>query len=149
MDFFTWLEGSSVGLAVRETLWVYPFVISCHAVGMGIVVGLIAMVSVRALGFAPAMPIASFDRLIGVAWAGVALNLISGLLLFTGDAVKFVTLGSFQLKILLILLGVISSVLLLRSVRDGTASPQTKPLATLSLLFWFGAVIAGRATAYI
>jgi hypothetical protein len=149
MEILAWLESSGLGVAVRESLWLYPLAISCHAIGMGIVVGLVTMISLRVLSFAPGVPIASFNRLLGLAWAGVALNLISGVLMFIADAVRFFTQGSFQIKMLLIVMGVITAVLLLRSVRDGAITPRTKACASLSLVFWFGAIIAGRATAYI
>lgn len=149
MELLVWLEGSGLGIWIRESLWGYPIIISCHAVGMSIVVGLATMLNIRVLGFAPGVPISSFQKLFMIAWAGVALNLISGLLLFVADAARFFTQGSFQIKILLIVLGVISVSLLLRSVKDGTVSSQAKVIASLSLVFWFGAIIAGRLTAYI
>ena len=63
----------------------------------------------------------------------------------------------FRIKILLIILGMISVRMLLGAVRsstqpltaEGSASGKTKLMATLSLIFWIGAIFAGRLIAYL
>lgn len=152
MEFLTWLEESGVGVWIRESLWGYPIVLSSHAVGMAIVVGVVTMIDIRVLGFAPKIPISSFNSLFTLTWAGFALNFISGCLLFTGDPVKFYNNTPFRIKITLIILGMISVWLLLRAVRDtdtGKCSTKARVIAAFSLLFWFGAITAGRLTAYL
>ena len=150
MEFLTWLEGSALGLWVRESLWGYPIVLSSHAVGMAIVVGMVAMIDIRVLGFARKIPISSFKSLFTLTWAGFALNFTSGCMLFTGDATKFFYSNTFRIKIILIVLGMISVWRLLRAVSDtGDASARAKSIATFSLLCWFGAIIAGRLVAYL
>lgn len=149
MQFLTWLETSSVGVWIRESLWGYPIVLSSHAVGMAIVVGVVTMIDIRVLGYARQIPIASFKSLFNLAWAGFALNFISGCLLFTGDPVKFFNDWPFRIKISLILLGMISVWLLLREVKSDESSDKARTIAIFSLLCWFGAITAGRLTAYL
>ena len=152
MEFLTWLENSGVGIWIRESLWGYPIVLSSHAVGMAVVVGMVTMIDIRVLGFASKIPISSFNSLFNLTWAGFALNFVSGCLLFTGDPVKFYLSNPFRIKISLIILGMISVWLLLRAVKDtdtGPASSKARYIAILSLLFWFGAITAGRLTAYL
>jgi hypothetical protein len=153
MQFLAWLETSGIGVWIRESLWGYPTVLSCHAVGMAIVVGIVSMIDFRVLGFARAIPIASFDRLFTFAWAGFALNLASGVLLFIGDAQRFAVHPTFLTKIVLIILGGIFAWLLLKALHEapaeGAATGKAKTIAVLSLLCWSGAVIAGRLIAYL
>jgi len=150
LQFLTWLETSSVGVWIRESLWGYPIVLSSHAVGMAIVVGVVTMIDIRVLGYARQIPIASFKSLFNLAWGGFALNFISGCLLFTGDPVKFFNDWPFRIKISLILLGMISVWLLLREIRDtGESTDKARTIAIFSLLCWFGAITAGRLTAYL
>ena len=62
---------------------------------------------------------------------------------------------TFRIKILLIILGGINAALLSRRVFRDTGTGQapapttgTKWIAATSLVFWFGAIIAGRLIAY-
>ena len=149
MEFLTWLETSSVGVWIRESLWGYPIVLSSHAVGMAIVVGVVTMIDIRVLGYAKQIPITSFRSLFNLAWGGFALNFISGCLLFTGDPVKFFNDWPFRIKISLIILGMISVWLLLRELKSNESSGKARTIAVFSLLCWFGAITAGRLTAYL
>lgn len=143
------IEESGVGVWIRESLWGYPIVLSCHAVGMAIVVGTFAMVDIRVLGFASGIPITAFKRLLTIGWLGFLLNLVSGCLLFTGDAQRFFFQGVFEIKMGLIVLGGIMMWYLVRALRVDPESARVKYIAALSLALWFGAIIAGRLTAYI
>ena len=152
MDFLTWIEGTNLALWVRESDWGYPIVLSSHAVGMAIVVGMVTMIDIRVLGFARKIPISSFKSLFNLTWAGFAMNFTSGCMLFSGDPHKFFNDIPFRIKIILILLGMISVWRLLRAVSEndtGEASTKAKVIATLSLVCWFGAITAGRLTAYL
>ena len=143
------IEESGVGVWIRESLWGYPIVLSCHAVGMAIVIGIFTMIDIRTLGFAPGIPAASLRRLFTVAWLGFLLNLVSGCLLFAGDAQRFFFQTVFQIKIGLIILGGLAMWFLLREFRTDPDSTRAKSIAVLSLACWFGAIIAGRLTAYV
>ncbi len=157
MGFLAWLENTGLVAIIHESLWAYPIVLSCHAIGMAVVVGIVLMIDLRILGYARGIPIPSLERLFSVAWAGFFLNLLSGTLLFSIDATRFFFLNVFRIKILLIILGMISVRMLLGAVRsstqpltaEGSASGKTKLMATLSLIFWIGAIFAGRLIAYL
>ena len=80
MSFLYWLEESMLGVWVGQS-WGYPLVLSCHAVGMAVVVGTVIMINLRLLGFARAMPVSFFLELSRVTLLGVILNIASGTLL--------------------------------------------------------------------
>ena len=157
MPFLTWLQDSPLGIWVAESIWGYPVVLACHAVGMAAVAGTVVMISLRILGFARVVPITLFARLSVVAWAGLALNVITGLALFTGDPVRFYYHPVFWIKISLITLGAVSVWLMVRELRKAASAPSdspgmpawTKPVAGFSMAFWTGVIIAGRLIAYI
>jgi len=112
------------------------------------------MIDIRVLGFASRIPIAAFDRLFTVAWIGVTLNVLSGIMLFSADAARFATNRMFQIKIALIIAGAISVWVLLREIMTGpqgeaVITPRAKAVAALSIIFWLGAITAGRLTAYL
>ena len=149
MGILDWIGHSSVGVWISESLWGYPIVLSSHAVGMAVVVGVVTMIDIRVLGYARQIPITTFKSLFNLAWGGFALNFISGCLLFTGDPVKFFNDWPFRIKISLIILGMISVWLLLREVKVDETSARAKAIAVFSLVCWFGAITAGRLTAYL
>lgn len=149
MEFLLWLEASALGVWARESDWGNPILLSLHAVGMATVVGSASVIDFRILGFASRIPVSSIDRLFTVVWLGFAVNFLSGLGLFAGDAHELFFLYVFQIKIGLIVLGVISMWLLRDSVRGGEATPRAKAIAALSLLAWFSAIVAGRLIGYV
>ena len=103
MSFLYWLEESAIGVWVAQS-WGYPLVLSGHAVGMSIVVGTVMMINLWLLGFSGCIPVALFSKLTRVAWIGVALNVVSGLALFSGNPVKFFFHPVFWIKIALIVI---------------------------------------------
>lgn len=155
MSFFNWLSESAPGIAVRETLWVYPTMLTLHAVGMAVVVGLLLMINLRVLGFAKAIPVASFERIYTVVWIGFAVNFLSGSMLFIGDAPKFATSAPFIIKIFCIIIGGALAWALARKMaaippdRSGAPPGQVRAVAAISTVVWVVAITAGRLTAYL
>ena len=157
MNFLTWLQDSALGTWVAGSIWGYPIVLSCHALGMAVVAGTVTMICIRILGFAGAVSLTLFARLSAIAWGGLALNLVTGLALFSGDPVKFFYHPLFWTKLLLITLGAVSLRLVVRALRETAPAPEdntvmparTRLVAGCSLVFWAGAIIAGRLIAYI
>jgi hypothetical protein len=98
------LEGSGLGRAMREWLWLYPSVEVVHIVGIGLLFGSIAVLDLRLLGVSRSIPA---RRLAGhvLPWSAASFLLIipSGLLMFTAHATEFVQSEVFVLKMLLIM----------------------------------------------
>lgn len=157
MDYLTWLQDSALGTWVAGSIWGYPIVLACHALGMAVVAGTVTMICIRILGFARAVPLTLFARLSAIAWAGLVLNVVTGLALFSGDPVKFFYHPVFWIKLSLITMGAVSLWLVVRALRNAAAIPEAGPetpvgaklVAGCSLAFWAGAIIAGRLIAYI
>jgi hypothetical protein len=155
MGFLEWLQNTWVAHLVAESLWGYPTFETMHTVGMALLIGSLGLIDLRVLGFKSELPILETRRLLPLAWLGFTLNAISGTLLFTSDAVTFYSSYTFRIKILLIILGGINAALLGRRIfeKSPAGAPVTpttgaKWIAGTSLVFWFGAIIAGRLIAY-
>ena len=145
--FSQWLLGSN-------SIWAYPTVLTLHTFGMMVLVGAALMVDLRLLGFARAIPLSSMGRLFGVMWGAFWLNLVTGTMLFIADATKRATQPLFLVKLALVALGIVTIVLIKRSMFDGRQEPlvitgSAKRLAIASLLLWCAAVTAGRLLAYV
>lgn len=152
-----WLEATGVATFVRESpsLLGYTFVLSMHAAGLAIVVGLNTAISLRLLGVASSIPVAPLAKLLPVMYVGFTINAISGTLLFMASATTMAGNAMFILKMICVVLGFISIELLRAKVfaqgdvlAEVSLPPRAKLLATFSLVAWGLAIIFGRLTAY-
>jgi hypothetical protein len=156
MDVFTWLEGSSLSVWVREapTIWAFATIITMHTFGMGVLVGACAVLDLRLLGVARSIPIGPLSTLYRVMWFGFWLNLVTGSLLFAADATSRGTQWLFFVKMFFVVTGVVTTMQIRRHVFDGNAEPivvsaPVKRLALLSLAAWVLATTSGRLLAYV
>ena len=155
MNILDWLQGTPMAAWVLTSNYGYYISLAGHAVGMAVVAGTMVIVSLRVLGFSPQAPMSMFDRLFKIAWAGFALNFVTGAMLFASNGRNLSENTAFLIKIALIVIGGVAVFLLWRAVKadDGlagarTASGRTKALAALTLACWTGAIVAGRIIGY-
>lgn len=154
MGLIAALHNSALANWAATTTWVYPWVNSLHATGMGFLVGIIFVIGLRVLGVG-SFAIAPLKRFLLVARIAFVVNLISGFILFSIDAERFFTSPTFRVKFLCLALGVIAGLALARSIfpKDAQADfvppPKAKVYAFLAIVFWSGAILAGRLTAYL
>ena len=151
------LENLGLSRWIREggTLTGYPLILFLHTMGMGVLVGLNATIDLRIVGFALRIPIKTLERVYPLMWAGFAVNLTTGSLLFMSDAVKHFSNPVFWVK-----LGFIAvALVLLKQIRSKVfQNPRLdkepvltswKIMAVASLGCWFLAITAGRLMAYL
>ena len=156
MGVLTWLEATNLADWVRSSSIGYPIMITCHAIGMGVMVGLAYILDARLLGKFADIPYSALHRLQGVAWLGFGINFLSGACLFTTQATQYVVHTMFMVKMGLVVLGAITAAILQNSVGrystawgPGAAPGNVRFVAWLSLIFWTTAIVTGRLTAYI
>jgi hypothetical protein len=147
-SFSQWVTGSSSVLA-------FPTILLLHTIGMGVVVGINAGIDLRILGLAPALPLAPMEKFFPFLWIGFWVNAFTGVILLAADATTKMTNPDFYVKMGFIALAVIN----LRMIRNRVfrdpfidKKPMTsdaKVLAVTSMIFWLGAITAGRLMAYV
>ena len=135
---------------VAESDWGYPIVLTGHAIGMALVVGILLMFDLRVLGVGTRMPFAAIRPYFRVAWLGFAVNLVSGTLLFFVNYNAFLHNTAFLSKLSLLLMAAIGTWLLVREAYGvaGATSRRARVLAFACVLLWFGAITAGRIVGY-
>jgi hypothetical protein len=156
LQFLEALENSAYPTFVRESpsLFGYTLVLSLHAMGLAVVVGLSSAVALRVLGRAPNIPLAPLGRLFPVMYAGFWINALSGLALLAANATGMLANPLFYVKLAFVAGGVLVMRLLRRNVfNDSLAGGADLPrgarkLAIASLACWGAAIVAGRLTAY-
>ena len=153
MGVFSWLENTQIATAIRESTWMFPTIETVHVFAIVLVVGTVMIVDLRLLH------VSSRDRsvteltreVLPWTWAAFALAALSGGLLFTSSALKYVNNLPFRFKMLLLLLAGVNMVvfhrLTSRSIAgwDRSVPPtQARVAGGLSLLLWFGVISLGR-----
>src|SRR5438105_8831218 len=108
MGVLEWLEGSALGVWTRESpsIWAYPTILTLHTIGLGILVGASAVVDFTLLGFAPRLPVATLSPLFRFMWFGLALNAVTGVVLFIAQATMRAHQVVFFVKLVLVALAV-------------------------------------------
>ena len=153
-----WLQSLPLPLAIHESGSLFPVIETVHVFALAIVVGSIATVDLRLLGLArrdePAGDVAA--KALPWTWKAFAIAVVSGLLLFSSAAEKYVANPAFGIKLLLLACaGANMAVFQRRAGRDmalwdPAATPAGAKIAGgLSLLFWIGVVTAGRWIGFI
>lgn len=144
------IEQSGIATWVRESpsIFAYTLVLSLHAIGLSIVVGLSSIVGLRLVGKFSGIPVEPLLKLYPVMYFGFAINAISGLLLLMANATGMMTMFMFYLKMSFVVAAMIVLERMRRSFSNGTIAVDGRKLATMLLAFWFVAIITGRLTSY-
>lgn len=159
LAFCKWLEQTSAGAAVRQSLWLFPAIETMHLLGMATVLASIAVFDLRLMGLAM-----RGERLSAVArrvhpwtWAGLAVQVVTGGLLFSSEAVHMYSNPAFRVKMLLIVLAGVHALAfhftayrnVANRIDNTVSSPGAKTAGVISLLLWIGVVAAGRWIGFI
>ena len=152
-----WLETTALAEWVLTSLVGYPLVLTLHSVGMAIIVGLVMVVDLRLIGRFERIPLRALENLLRIAWYGFAVNLTTGVMIFTSQAVFYSTSPTFLLKMLMVVGGITVAAYMQPILRReaagwgeaGGVPSKIRTLATASLVMWSLTIVTGRFTAYL
>lgn len=152
------VEATALARALRDSVWVYPFVNAGHIAGVALLVGSIIPLDLRLLGAWRSIPLASlWHVLTRTAAAGLLLAVTFGLLLFATRATEYIASGFFIAKMAIIAIATANalSLRLFRpaaftgdAFRTGTPPRRLRLAAGVSLLGWLSALTLGRLVGY-
>src|ERR1700694_2685113 len=154
-----WLEQTSIGTAVRESLWLFPVIETVHIFGIILLVGSTSILDLRLMGlpFREERLSKLAKRFLPWACVGFVVQVVTGVLMFSSEATKMYGNLAFQIKMLLIITAGINAFVFDRLAYQSVGKWDNDPLAPLSariagllsILLWFGIVAAGRWIAYM
>src|SRR5271169_770828 len=155
--FLEFLENLSFSQWVKNapTIWAFPTILIVHTLGMSIVAGVSAIISLVVLGLWPAVPIKPFARAFPLLWFGFGINAVTGTMMLIADATTKLTMLDFYLKMGFVFAGLFILIRMRRQVFDdpqldkAPVTGRAKMLAGASLGCWFAAFVPARLLAYV
>ena len=152
-SLFATIESTAVAEYLRVSRWGYASVITAHILGIALLVGAIIPFNLHILGLWRSIPRMNLARvLLPVAATGLALAVAAGTLLFSVKALEYSQIVFLQIKIVLVVVGTLSALLLHRAYGlslHGATEPRLKAHAILSTVCWLGALVCGRLIAFV
>jgi uncharacterized membrane protein len=144
-----WLQDNSFIVAINGASWTAAALEIVHYFSMFVLVGSMVIVDLRVLGLVGRRQDATqlADRLFPWIWISLALNFLSGFLMFAGSATSYYHNDIFYDKITVILLAIVANIVVQQKMRRWDQLPAmpawAKLLAVVSIGLWVGAIIAG------
>jgi hypothetical protein len=147
---FAAIEASQLSAALRRSLWIYPAINLAHLAGLVMLVGGIGVIDLRLIGLGRAIPFRPLSRMLTtIAAMGLVLMTISGALMFASDPVELAKSGLFQIKMILVVVGLLNALAFRRLFAEADRPPLgAKAMAVLSLAIWLTAAGLGRWVGY-
>ncbi|MGD2167346.1 MAG: hypothetical protein PVF63_04515 [Gammaproteobacteria bacterium] len=150
------IEDSFLGEFMRAYWWTFPAAEALHFIGLCLLVGSLAIIDLRLLGFAKSLPVRAIHSLLLWTWIGFGINLATGILFIFTQASFYYPNTSFWIKMVLILLAGVNALWFQRAVNrdlenwaDGADAPtQAKAIAGISLALWVAVIFFGRFIMY-
>jgi hypothetical protein len=151
------IESTALGLAMRQSMWLYPVVEIVHLVGIALLVGSIAVFDLRLIGFSRGLSVRRLAaHLLPWTLASFLLILPSGFMMFAAHASDFIASNVFALKMCLILAAGTNAALFHAGAMRGAVNwdvdamppPAARAAGALSLLLWVSVIACGRLLAY-
>jgi len=145
----------SIIIFIRDSQYGMPLVQSVHLVGLTLLLATVLVLNLRLAGVA--LKDSPLDWLAQQLrpWmlAGLAVVVLSGLLIFVGTPAKYLASNPFRVKMAALGLAMVFQYGMLRQFAAPDSTPRSRAVrlvvAALSLTLWFTVGWAGRAIAFI
>jgi hypothetical protein len=149
LPYFEWIEASSLGNAIRQSLWLFPAIEAVHLLGLCVLGGAVLIVDLRMLGLGlRRYPISQIARDARPWFVGaLVLMLTTGVALFASEAIKCYYNTSFWVKITTLPIAIVLTLLIRDRLAFGAGmnvTPTTRVVGITSIALWFVVAAAGR-----
>jgi hypothetical protein len=158
LSFCQWLAETPFSTGIRESTYIYPIIESVHVLSLCVFVGLLLLWDLRLLSITLRRVAVSevWARLIPWITVGAVLMVLSGLLLFASDPVRFFGNIFFRIKAIGLFLALLNAMAfhlgIERKLVDwdtAVVTPRAAKFAgAISIGLWAVIVVTGRFVAY-
>jgi hypothetical protein len=152
LQWYTWIDDSSVSLALRNSRVAVPIVETIHLLAIALAAGAIMVIDLSILGVGirrQAVPKIARE-LAPFTWIGLGVALVTGLLLFWSEAAKISCKPVFWVKMGLLAATFVFHLTVHRqaTILDPLMAPgRARLTAAVSLTLWFAVAFGGKAVA--
>jgi hypothetical protein len=153
-----WMQNSSIGTGIRESIWLFPIVETTHVLALALSVGVLIWFDLRLMGWGMKhQPVSQVHKqVMPLAFIGFVVMFISGAALFWSEAEKCYTSWFFRIKVIFLVLAAINAAIFelttKKTIEDWDKYPvppiRARMAGLISIVSWAAVIIAGRATAY-
>jgi Family of unknown function (DUF6644) len=149
LPLFQSIELSSMAQAIKSSSWAFAFIEAVHLLALGALGGSILLVDLRAFGIGlRSQSVAEVAREARpVLYASLGVMVATGIPMFVSEAVKCYYSEAFRLKMTCLLLALVFTFTVRRTVTmqaEGARPLVLKLIACVSLALWFGVAASGR-----
>src|SRR5262252_153690 len=153
-DMLSFVESSQLAERIRQSLYLFPLIESCHVLGLTMVFGTIAIIDLRLLGIASTRR--SFRKVdsdvLKWTWAAFGLTVLTGSLMFITNAGVYYHNFFFRTKMVMLALAGINMVIFElsagRTIHRWDKAPAApligRTTAVFSLVIWITIIFLGR-----
>jgi hypothetical protein len=147
--FFESLQHNSWIVGMNTSAWMAALLEVTHYFSFFVVVGAMAIVDLRIMGVAGRKQSAAqlAEQAFPWIWTGLSFAVLSGFVMFAGQATNYLHNSIFHRKLLVILLAAVFGAWIQHAVRKWGRSPATplwaRFVALVSLALWVGAILMG------
>ena len=151
------VEGGVVYTWVTSVFWLWPLMETLHFIGLSLLLGGLIVIDTRMAGFFRSVNIQATHKLLLWVFIGFGINLVTGVLFFFGDPMRYAVNWGFQVKMVLVVIAGLNAlwfwVRLNKPMRawepHGDTPAEAKVVAWVSLLAWTGVLLFGRLIPYV
>lgn len=157
--FCEWVYTTHLSISIRQSPYSFPAIETIHTLGIAGVVGTIAILDLRLLGWIMKKePVSRIARqVLPWTWVGFAVMFVTGLLLSIAESQTNYFNWAFRIKMLLLLMVGINPLIfhltIYRKVNTwdvANVTPLRARLAAVSsLVLWASIIVFGRLIAYV
>ncbi|HJN96675.1 MAG TPA: hypothetical protein QGF41_13360 [Gammaproteobacteria bacterium] len=142
---------------IVETYWLWPVLEIVHFVGLSLLLGGLIIIDLRLAGLFRSLRPTATHKLVPLVLIGFGLNLVTGILFFYGDPLRYSVNIGFQIKMVLVVLAGLNTLFYYRKIKpvmhswgtNADTPPVAKIVAITSLSAWGGVLLFGRLIPYV
>jgi hypothetical protein len=151
------IVGGSLNTWIQATYWLWPVMEISHFVGLSLLLGGLLVIDLRMAGHFRSFDPAATHQLLPLVLIGFGINLVTGILFFYGDPMRYSVNIGFQIKMGLVVVAGLNAALYywkLSPIMHGwdattVSPPLAKFVAYTSLAVWAGVLLCGRLIPYV
>ncbi|MEX0962710.1 MAG: hypothetical protein WDZ52_01530 [Pseudohongiellaceae bacterium] len=151
------IVGGSLNSLIQGTYWLWPVLEISHFIGLSLLLGGLLVIDLRMAGHFRAFDPAAAHKLLPFVLLGFGINLVTGILFFYGDPMRYAINIGFQIKMGLVVVAGLNAALyyfrvspMMHGWDETTVSPPiAKVVAYTSLAVWAAVLLCGRLIPYV